>query len=83
MTVGEIIKRERIKKGLSYRGLAKKANVALATIQNVESDKHTPTNSTLKSIAEALDLKSTDILLEAIADLVQEQDKRKNGVWHG
>lgn len=83
MTVGEIIKRERIKKGLSYRALAKKADVALATIQNTESGKHTPTNSTLRSIAEALDLKSSDILLESIADLVKEQDKRKKGVWHG
>lgn len=81
MTVGEIIKRERIKKGLSYRGLAKKADVALATIQNTESNKHVPTNSTLKSIAEALDMKSSDILLEAIGDTVKRNDAEGRRGW--
>lgn len=81
MTVGEIIKRERIKKGLSYRGLAKKADVALATIQNTESGKHIPTNSTLKSIAEALDMKPSDILLETVADLVKQNDANGKRGW--
>lgn len=83
MTVGEIVKRERLKKGLSYRGLAKKANVALATIQNVEADKHVPTNSTLRSIAEALDTTSGQILLESVSDMVKAQDKIRGGKWHG
>ena len=81
MTIGEVIKRERIKKGISFRGLAKKANVALATIQNTESGKHIPTNSTLKSIAEALDMKPSDILLETVADLVKQNDANGKRGW--
>mgnify|MGYP003304991885 CR=1 FL=1 len=81
MTIGEVIKRERIKKGISFRGLAKKANVALATIQNTESGKHIPTNSTLKSIAEALDMKPSDILLETVADLGKQNDANGKRGW--
>lgn len=81
MTIGDVIKRERIKKGLSFRGLAKKANVALATIQNTESGKHIPTNSTLKCIAEALDMKPSDILLETVADLVKQNDANGKRGW--
>jgi transcriptional regulator with XRE-family HTH domain len=81
VTIGEVVKRERIKKGISYRGLAKKADVALATIQNIESGKHVPTNSTLKSIAEALDMKSSDILLETVADLVKQNDANGKRGW--
>ena len=83
MTVGQIIKRERLAKGLSMRAFAKKADVSLATIFNTESGKHVPTNSTLKSLAEALDMKTSDILLEAVADVVKTLDKTKEGAWYG
>lgn len=81
MTVGEVIKRERIKKGISFRGLAKKANVALATIQNTESGKHIPNHSTLKRIAEALDMSPSDIILETVADLVKQNDENGKRGW--
>ena len=83
MTIGEIIKRERQKKGMSMRALAAKADVALTTILNTEKGRHVPTSSTLRSIAEALDLKASDIMLESVGDIVKEMDKRKNGMWHG
>lgn len=83
MTIGEIIRRERQAKGLSMRALAKKADVSLATLLNAESGKHKPTSSTLRSIASALDLKSSDIMLEAIGSIVREADKKKGGTWHG
>ena len=82
MTVGEIIRRERQAKGISLRGLAKKADVALATIQNTESGKHVPTNSTLRSIASALDMRASDILLESVGAKVKELDKERGGAWH-
>lgn len=65
------------------RKLAKKADVSLATILNTESGRHVPTNSTLRSIATALDMKAGDILLESVADTVKALDKRKGGTWHG
>ena len=83
MTVGEIVKRERLKKGLSYRALAKKADVSLATIQNTESGKHIPTNSTLRSIATALDMTAGDILYESVSDMVREQDRKRGGAFYG
>ena len=83
MTIGEIVRRERQAKGLSMRALAKKADVALATIQNTEHDKHEPTSSTLRSIAEALDIKASDIMLEVVSDTVKQLDEKRGGVSYG
>lgn len=83
MTIGEIIHRERSAKKMSMRKLAKEADVALATIVNVEKGYHEPSRSTLKCIAGALDLDVRDIMLEHVGSIVKEQDKNRNGAWYG
>lgn len=83
MTVGEIIRRERLKQNLSLRQLAKKADVSLATLVNTETNKHEPTSSTLRSIAEALGLKSSDIMLESVGSIVQANDLLRKGDPYG
>ena len=81
MTVGEIVKRERIAKGFSMRVFAKKAEISLATLVNVESGKHVPTNGTMKSIAEALDMRPSDIMLEVVGDMVKRNDASGKRGW--
>ena len=68
---------------MSYRALAKKADVSLATLVNTETNKHEPTSSTLRSIAEALGLKASDIVLESVGSIVQANDASRKGNPYG
>lgn len=59
MTIGELIKMERLQRGLTLRDLAKKTGLASSTISGVETDKfHRFT--TIKTILEALGLTVED-----------------------
>lgn len=83
MTVGDIVRRERLKQSLSLRQLAKKADVSLATLVNTETNKHEPTSSTLRSIAEALGLRASDIMLESVGSVVHANDLIRKGDPYG
>lgn len=59
MTIGELIKMERLQRGLTLRDLAKKTGLASSTISGVETDKfHRFT--TIKTILDALGMTVED-----------------------
>jgi len=56
LTLGEIILKYRIKRGLSQEALAKKASVHVMTIHNMENNRTKPMPLVLKSVGEALNI---------------------------
>jgi transcriptional regulator with XRE-family HTH domain len=62
MTLGEKIKFFRTKLNLSQEELANKCNLSRNAIYNYENNRRTPTISTLETIAENLNLSSSDLL---------------------
>lgn len=62
MTLGEKIKFYRNKLNLSQEELANKCNLSRNAIYNYENNKRTPTILTLETIAENLNLSSSDLL---------------------
>ncbi len=72
MSVGENIKRLRKQKGWTQKDLAKKLGISQAAVNHFESsDKDSPMKfrlSTLEKLAEALDVKLTDLTSEPRPD---------------
>ena len=66
----------RKKLGLSQEALAEKANVSLSTIQRIEKGSVKPRGFTLKIIAETLDLKVEDLLIESVEEEVESSELR-------
>ncbi|GEQ21760.1 MULTISPECIES: helix-turn-helix domain-containing protein [Clostridium] len=64
MTLGEKIKFFRTKLNLSQEELANKCNLSRNAIYNYENNRRTPTISTLETIAENLNLSSSDLLAD-------------------
>ncbi len=62
MTIGEHIKEERIKKGMSQGALAKKMNISSAMIGHWESGRRVPKMETVSRIAVALGVSVSDLL---------------------
>jgi transcriptional regulator with XRE-family HTH domain len=63
MSLGEKIKKQRIKKGLSQDQISKLANVTYTTYAKIESGANdNPTIKTLKKITDALKVKIDDLL---------------------
>ena len=62
MTLGEKIKYSRVKKGISQKELGEKANVHQKNISKYETDLTIPSATTLKEIADVLEV-TTDYLL--------------------
>ena len=56
LTLGEIILKYRIKRGLSQEALAKKASVHVMIIHNMENNRTKPMPLVLKSVGEALNI---------------------------
>lgn len=56
MDIGNTIKELRKKKGLKQNELAEKAHITQAYLSKIESNSKEPTISSLKSIAESLDI---------------------------
>ena len=56
MTVGERIKRERKKKGLTQKELAEKLGVSVVSVQRYEAEDRGVKSDTLKRIADILDI---------------------------
>ena len=56
MSPAVYLKQWRVRKSLSYRGLAKLSGVALSSIQKIEAGRVSPTVETLERLASALGL---------------------------
>ncbi|ALA41332.1 hypothetical protein ABE82_07270 [Paenibacillus peoriae] len=56
MNIGEILKRERKKKGITQLELSKKANMSRSYIADIERDRYNPSVETLTSLARALEI---------------------------
>ncbi len=67
MTIGEYIKEQRIRKGLTQEELATKIEVSVRTIQRIEKGEVDPRTFTLQAISEAL-----GIQYEELIDIVKE-----------
>lgn len=59
--IGERIRQERIRKGVSARGLAREIGVSASLISQIETDKSQPSVSTLYAITTALGISVEDI----------------------
>lgn len=62
MTLGELLREAREKKGLSVRELAKLVGVCHTTIYKYESGDYEPKISHLKWVAEALDISLLELI---------------------
>jgi transcriptional regulator with XRE-family HTH domain len=76
MGVGKVIKKTRIRKGLSQEDLAEKAGVSSGTVADIEIKDRTPRLETLDKIAGALGTTSEHILRDAglLAPLEEESE---------
>jgi transcriptional regulator with XRE-family HTH domain len=63
-TVGERLKEERLLRGWSQRDLAREAGTTAETISSIETGQHEPRPSTLRKLAEGLDLEVRDFYAE-------------------
>ncbi|WP_165820625.1 helix-turn-helix domain-containing protein [Pontibacter virosus] len=62
-TIGERVKEARLAKGLSHVQLANEAEIAVSQVWRIETGKVNVTVVTLFAIAEALDVRVTDLLV--------------------
>lgn len=62
MTLGELLRQARKKKGLKIRELAELVGVSHVTIYHYEKDHYEPRISHLKWLAQALDLTLTELI---------------------
>lgn len=67
----------RLKKGLTLRALAEKANIAYITAFNLENKKTCPTPTTVKKVCQALDV-SFDEIFEIGTKEGEQHDISKN-----
>ncbi|MEK5167173.1 helix-turn-helix transcriptional regulator [Paenibacillus sp. FSL R5-0527] len=65
MSLGENIKKFRKENKLTQEGLAKLANLSRSYIADVEKDRYSPSLETLKTIANALGIKVSQLIGEA------------------
>lgn len=66
-TMGERIRENRKRAGLTQEQLAKKIGVSMMSIRRYEKDERIVTNDTLQKIADALDVKISDIKYDGAA----------------
>lgn len=79
--VDKNLKYFRLKKGLTKKALAEQANVSPMAISNYESGKRKPNMDTLKSLAEALEVRVSDFLAARNENMVFiHSEFRKNSV---
>jgi len=65
--IGERAKRVRLAKGDTQEGVARRAEIALATYMRIESGRNQPTVDTLVKIAGALDVSVAELVGEEVA----------------
>ncbi|MBE8167352.1 MAG: helix-turn-helix transcriptional regulator, partial [Shewanella sp.] len=72
MTLGQIIKKCRVEKGLSQPELADKIGIEQSYLSKLENDKSLPSNDMLQAILLAFDIK-----LEAILSSIESSSEKK------
>ncbi len=76
MTFGERVRAARLKRKLSQKELAKKADIALRTIQNYESGERLPKRrETYTALAQALDIDENLLLDEESEFIIRASEK--------
>lgn len=58
----DLIRQERLRHGLTQEQLARKAGVALNTVQRLEAGKHNPSMKTLRGLSRALGVRPGRLL---------------------
>ena len=66
-TLGETLFLLRRRKVLTLEELADAANVTVSTLSRIENEKQTPRPSTLRKIAQALDVDPADLVFDDVA----------------
>lgn len=80
-TVGAVIRRERRRRGLTMKSLAKRAALSVVYLGEIERGQKYPSALVLERLAEALGLQTPDVLERVAADLrVEAQPTRAIGV---
>lgn len=79
MTLGERIKLERKKKGITQKQLAEKINKGFSTVQKYEIDVITPPLDMIQKIADALEISVMDLMPDTDKATVFKQKQKKNG----
>lgn len=73
MTIGENLKRIRKEKGITQEQLAKMLDLSVMSIRRFESGAVEPKLKMINKIAEALGVKSSDLLLDVAFELPSDQ----------
>lgn len=68
MSIGEKIKKFRKEAGLTQVELAKRANMSRSYLGDLEGNRYNPSVSTLNAIADALDVKVSDLMEEKVKE---------------
>ncbi len=70
--IGRRIREERVRRGVTVRGLAREIGVSASLISQIETDKSQPSVSTLYAITTALDVAIEDLFAPAASDGLSE-----------
>jgi transcriptional regulator with XRE-family HTH domain len=65
-TIGERLREERLRNGWSQKDLARESKTNVDTISGIETRQHEPRPSTLRKLAEALDIEVRDLFEEPV-----------------
>ena len=76
MSIGQAIKQERKRKGLTQRNLSNLTGISNTYISAIETDRRVPNNITAQRISEALDVPYAVIMWKAITDKMIKPEKR-------
>lgn len=80
MTIGELIKDLRHKKGMTQEELAEKTDISVRTIQRIENGEVDPRSYTLQKIASALDIDYKEFI-EIEGDKLEKEDASRTNIW--
>ena len=78
MSIGQKIKNIRKSNKLTQIELAKKANISRSYLADIENDRYNASLDTLKSIANSLDVKLSELIEESSSDLKVDSKNIKN-----
>lgn len=65
LSLGQVLKIERIKKGISQKALAKKIGMSNTYLSEIEGAKQDPSMKMLHKIASAIDVKMEDVIAKS------------------
>ena len=80
MTIGQFIKKTRLKKGMTQEELAAKTDISVRTIQRIENGDVDPRSFTLQTLASVLEIDYDEFLSYSKDELITEQSQKDN-IW--